>query len=351
MILTNHQVQAQYSMNILSLFDGMSCGRVALERAGVPITNYYASEIDKYALKVSKHNYPDIIQLGDVKELKADSLPKIDLVIGGFPCQSFSLSGKQLGFEDARGTLFYECVRLLEEVKPTYFLFENVGMKKEYEDYISNALGVEPIIINSSLVSAQNRKRLYWTNIPNVAQPEYKGITWVDIREYGVNSENYYYSHTALQWLIRSSRKRDKHLTIHGNDDKMQMLEASHCKKYSNQRFFGILDKPSSVAKYNSMVEEYGIQFETQDAVFLKHDDIKNCLYSVDKDGNRQDFTKEDTFTDYTSFVRYITPIECERLQTLPDGYTACVSNTQRYKMLGNGWTVDVITHILKGLK
>ncbi len=329
----------------------MSCGRVALDRAGIPITNYYASEIDKYAIKVSKHNYPDIIQVGDVRELNGSDLPKIDLLIGGFPCQSYSFAGKQRGFEDSRGTLFYECARLLKELKPKYFLFENVVMKKEYENYISEQFGVEPILINSSLVSAQNRKRLYWTNIPSVTQPEYKNITWGDVREHGVNSENYYYSHNALQWLIRSSRKKHKHLTIHGDNDKMQMLEASHCKKYSNQRFFGILDKPSNVSKYKSMVKDYGIQFETQDSVFLKHDVVKDCLYTVDKEGLRQDFTKENTFSDQTSFVRYITPLECERLQTLPDSFTSCVSNTQRYKMLGNGWTVDVIAHILKGIK
>lgn len=163
-------------MNVLSIFDGMSCGRIALERAGIKVDNYYASEIDKYAIQIAKKNYPDIIHIGDVTKVKANDLPKIDLLIGGSPCQGFSFAGKQLNFEDERSKLFFEFVRLLEECKPKYFLLENVKMKKEYQDIISSYLGVEPIKINSSLVSAQNRERLYWTNIPNIRQPEDKGI-------------------------------------------------------------------------------------------------------------------------------------------------------------------------------
>lgn len=168
-------------MNTLSLFDGMSCGQIALERAGIKVDNYYASEIDKYAIKVTQANYPDTIQLGDIRNIKAVDLPKIDLLMGGSPCQGFSYSGKQLNFEDERSKLFFEFVRLLKECKPKYFLLENVKMKKEFQDIISKYLGVEPIEINGALVSAQNRKRLYWTNISNISILEDKGIIFNNI--------------------------------------------------------------------------------------------------------------------------------------------------------------------------
>lgn len=164
-------------MKVLSLFDGISCGRVALERAGVPVEVYYASEIDKYAMQVSAKNYPDIIQIGDCTQVDfSEYIGKVDLIIGGSPCQGFSFAGKQLNFSDPRSKLFFEFVRALREIKPKYFLLENVKMKKEFQDVISEQLGVQPIEINSALVSAQNRKRLYWTNIPNVAVPQDKGI-------------------------------------------------------------------------------------------------------------------------------------------------------------------------------
>lgn len=280
-------------INVLSLFDGMSCGQIALDKLGIKVNNYFASEIDKYAIKVTQTNYPNTIQIGDVTKVKGSDLPKIDLCIGGSPCQGFSFAGKQLNFDDPRSKLFFEFVRLLEETKPKYFLLENVLMKKEYEQIITDHLGVEPIFINSSLVSAQNRKRLYWTNIPNVKQPIDKQIVWGKIREFGV-SDNFYYSKNGLDWLKRHGERKGKKLAVWGENDKCQMIEASHFKNYSSQRFFGIEDEKG---------------------------------------------------------LRYITPIECERAQTVPDNYTECVSNTQRYKMLGNGWTVDVIAHILKHIK
>jgi len=170
-------------INVLSLFDGMSCGQIALNKIGVEYDKYFASEIDKHAIKETMINYPDTIQVGDVTKIVASDLPKIDLLIGGSPCQGFSFSGKQLNFEDPRSKLFFEFVRLLKECEPTYFLLENVVMKKEYEQVITDYLGVEPIQINSTLVSAQNRVRLYWTNIPNVGQPDDKNITLMDILE------------------------------------------------------------------------------------------------------------------------------------------------------------------------
>lgn len=277
---------------VLSLFDGMSCGQIALNRSGISYGKYYASEIDKHAIKVTQHNYPDTIQIGDVTKVKGSDFPKVDLLIGGSPCQGFSFAGKQLNFDDPRSKLFFEFVRLKNETQPKFWMLENVVMKKQYERIISNYLGVEPILINSSLVSAQNRKRLYWTNIPGIKQPIDKQIGWGKIREFCV-ADNFYYSENALNWLKRHGERKGKQLAIWGENDKCQMIEASHFKNYSSQRFFGIEDEKG---------------------------------------------------------LRYITPIECERAQTVPDNYTACVSNTQRYKMLGNGWTVDVVAHIFRGL-
>ena len=161
-------------MIVLSLFDGISCGQLALQRAGVKVDKYFASEIDKYAIKVTQENWPDIVQLGDVTKWESWDLPKVDLLIGGCPCQGFSFAGKQLNFSDPRSKLFFEYVKVLQWIKPKYFLLENVKMKQEYQDVISSYLGVQPIEIDSSLVSAQNRKRLYWTNIPMLTQREDK---------------------------------------------------------------------------------------------------------------------------------------------------------------------------------
>ena len=348
-------------MNVLSLFDGMSCGQIALERSGIKVENYFASEIDKYTIQVTKHNYPNTKHIGDVTKVKGTDLPKIDLLIGGSPCQGFSFAGKQLNFEDPRSKLFFDFVRLLQETKPKYFLLENVVMKQEYQDIISQHLGIKPILINSSLVSAQNRKRLYWTNIPNTTKPQDKGITWGDVREYGVNTESYYYTDKAMQWLARVSQKKNKPLTVHSNNDKMQMLEASHYKKYSNQRFFGIVDLPENKQAVAGMRGRYLINGKaqigkqslkglTKQYIEFKYDGKTNALTTVAKDNVVVPFTLPNRVPADEFFFRYLTPLECERLQTVPDNYTVCVSNTQRYRMLGNGWTVDVIAHIFKGL-
>lgn len=260
-------------MNVLSLFDGMACGRIALERCGYNVTNYFASEIDKYAMKVAKANYPDIQHLGDVRSVITDDLPEIDLLIGGSPCQGFSFAGRHLNFEDQRSRLFFEYVRILEETQPRYFLLENVRMSKESERVISEFLDCEPITINSNLVSAQNRHRLYWTNIPVDGLPDDKGIKLADIIESG-------------------NVDRDK----------------AHCI----------------------------------DANYWKGGNLKSYF-----EKNRRQLVFGQSVDDY----RKLSPIECERLQTVPDNYTAHVSNTQRYKMLGNGWTVDVVAHILKNIE
>ena len=282
-------------INVLSLFDGISCGHIALDKAGIPINKYYASEIDKYAIKVTNKNYPETINLGDVTTVNGELFTeKIDLLIGGSPCQGFSQAGKMKNFDDPRSKLFWEYVRILQEIKPKYFLLENVVMKQEWQDIISEALGVKPIMIDSSLTSAATRKRLYWTNIPGVGQPEDLGITFGDIRERDVQEGSIYYTDKGLDWIRRHEKRTGKTLRIIGDSDKMQMLEASMYKKYSSQRFFGIED---------------------------------------------------------THGLRYITVTECERCMNVPDGYTDCCSNTQRYKQLGNGWEVNTITHIFRILK
>jgi len=349
-------------MNVLSLFDGMSCGQIALEKSGIKVDNYFASEIDKWAIKVTQKNYPNTIQLGDVESLDLTKLPKIDLLIGGSPCQGFSNSGKGLNFEDPRSKLFFKFHEIREKLDPKYFLLENVVMKGEWQDIITQYMGVDPIEINSSLVSAQNRRRLYWTNIPNVDQPEDRGITWGDVRERGVNSEKYYYGESAMQWLGRHSRKKGKTLKIHLDTEKMQMLEASHSKKYSSQRFFGIVDLPSDSQCVASMRGRYLVGGKRQDSkgsiagkstqyIEFRYDGKTNALTTAIKDNVVVPFTLPNRIPKEEFFFRYITPLECERLQTVPDGYTDSVSNTQRYRMLGNGWTVDVISHIFGHIK
>jgi len=269
------QLSSEGGMNVLSLFDGISCGQVALKKCGIEIANYFASEIDKYANKVNDDNYPDTIQLGDVTKIKAKDLEKIDLIVGGSPCQGFSFAGKQLNFDDPRSKLFFEFVRLVKEAREinpdVVFLLENVRMKQEYQDIISDHLGVKPIEINSSLMSAQNRRRLYWTNIEGIEQPEDKEIVLSDIIESGVVDR-----------------------------DKSYCLDANYWKGGNLKQYF-------EKSRRQLVFEDLG------------------CLDNY----------------------RKLTPVECERLQTLPDNYTAAVSDTQRYKMIGNGWTVDIITHIL----
>ena len=349
-------------MNVLSLFDGMSCGQLALKKAGIKVDNYYSSEIDKYAIQVTQKNFPKTIQLGDIKDWNNWELPKIDLLIGGSPCQNLSFAGKGGGLEGERSGLFYVYNDIKNHYEPDFFLLENVKMKKKWESIITGKLGVEPIEINSSLVSAQNRKRLYWTNIPNIKQPLDEKITWGDVREYGENEKSFFYTPKAMQWLARHSRKKGKLLKVHAKDEKMQMLEASHHKKYSSQRFFGIVDLPSDKQCIAAMRGRYLINGKRQDGkqktkgltqqyIEFRYDEKSNALTTVSKDNIIVPFTLPNRVPKDEFFFRYITPRECERLQNVPDDFTDCVSKTQRYKMLGNGWTVDVIAHILKNMK
>jgi DNA-cytosine methyltransferase len=291
----------------------MACGRIALEKLGIKVDKYFSSEIDKYAMEIAKKNYPDIIHVGDVQDVSYPETfdgHKIDLIIGGSPCQGFSFAGQRLNFDDPRSKLFFEFARLVKECKPKYFLLENVSMKQESQDVITEILGVEPVAINSNLVSAQNRQRLYWTNIPFDEQPDDKGILLKDILEdYHQIGAEHFHSAKAVAYMER------------GNDKWAQA---------GSRRADGYTQTPDKEKAFTLTANIY-----------------KGVPYNYFEDTRA---TLRPKLSRPSSHFRKLTPIECERLQTVPDNYTEGVSNTQRYKMLGNGWTVDVIAHIFKGL-
>lgn len=357
-------------INVLSCFDGISCGQIALERAGIQVDNYYASEIDKYAIQVTKNNYPNTTHLGSVVDVKGSDLPKIDVLIGGSPCQGFSFAGKGLNFQDPRSKLFFEFVRLLKEVKPKYFLLENVRMKKEYQDVISECLGVQPIMINSALVSAQNRVRLYWTNIgqkpygffnemvTDIPPPVDKEIFLKDIFDTNV-PEKFYLSDKAIKYLNRA--EMNQRFIQYETDDKSNCIVANYHK--------GVPYNAICVASRGRNPENPTSRvagLETEQRLEARIDGNTNSLTSVQKDNlviyqRARGYNKGAIFKDKspsvtsnswehnnTLNIRRLTPVECERLQTLPDNYTSAVSDTQRYKAIGNGWTVDVVAHIFK---
>ena len=490
-------------MKVLSLFDGMSCGQIALNKLGVSVDTYYASEIDKYAIQVAQKNFPNTIQVGDITKLDATNFKDVDLILAGSPCQGFSFAGKQLAFDDPRSALFFEFIRLLKEIKPKYFLLENVRMKKEFIDVISEQVskcypeilfGIEPILINSSLLSAQSRQRLYWTNIQGVTQPEDKNIVLRDILEtdgetdlvinngseakkqniekgttllardykgwntYGmtgvrekpqqvgkliekVKVRKHKVDILLLQQALRAykqnSKKTNKQIADETN---MPITKVEHWFRTDSSfaipsddiwfRLKEVLGFTSSV--FDKQIMEFEIKdgvYETKQRVYsdkgksptLTHGnadkliqigtavdinghDILKRVYSPEGkaptlntmgggnrepkvacgrmvgrykvDGVRQDHKgsvagkttqmlelrrdqktnnlstvqKDNVLTKDDVYWRRLTPLECERLQTVPDNYTDGVSNTQRYKMLGNGWTVDVIAHILKNM-
>lgn len=344
-------------MNVLSVCDGMSCGQIALNRSGIKYKKYYSSEIDKRAIKVTQHNYPETIQIGDITKWREWNLPKIDLLLAGTPCQGFSFSGKGLNFEDPRSKLFFDFVEILKHYKPKYWLFENVKMKKEWQNTISTILNMEFIEINSALVSAQNRKRLYWTNIKSgpvdffgrmktqIMLPGDKKIFLKDIIEDGFVD-------------------RDKSYCICANDNK-----GGNLNRYLNKRSKQIVFIRQRPRGYNK-----GGDFYKKSPTLTANEWICNnklCIVCGEADINGFDSMKRVYSTDgkcpTLSSVcggnhepkialndieyRKLTPLECERLQTVPEQYTSSVSNSQRYKMLGNGWTVDVICHILKHME
>ena len=455
-------------MKVLSLFDGMSCGQIALKKLGLTVDEYYASEIDKYAIQVTQTNFPKTIQVGDVSLLDPNDFQDIDLMLAGSPCQGFSFAGKQLAFDDPRSALFFEFIRLLKAIKPKYFLLENVRMKKEFLEVITQEVSkcypnfsdgsdffenrIEPILINSSLLSAQSRQRYYWTNIPGIEQPEDKGIVLKDILEQNPD-EIYQISKT------KKTERNRRHLRQ--PDEKSLCMTATMYKGAGNSGMTLVPQKPKqvgggkrepkAVVEYKAMTEVRTPEankirrehkkktgkdwspremrhlverdddkmntltsaltkqhiIQTKQMLELRKDDESNAITTVSKDSvvvsndteeriivdeeNRQLIIAEATKKGYTviedgdcfdinypnsktrrgrnmkykcnaltptaHYMRFenltwrkLTPLECERLQTVPDNYTAGVSNTQRYKMLGNGWTVDVIAHILANM-
>jgi len=350
-------------INVLSLFDGMSCGQIALERAGIKVDNYFASEIDKYGQIVSKANYPNTIYLGDVRHINAKDLPKIDLIIGGSPCQSFSFAGKRKGmstkdeqqiltlehylklksegFEfEGQSYLFWEYMRLLNECNPKYFLLENVEMGEKWEKVLSKAIGVNGIHINSALLSAQNRKRIYWTNIglepgglfgdlvSTIKQPKDKGIMLKDILEKEVGKK-FFISNQRIETIMKSER----HVPfISEETQKHNCLLAGYAKIPTDGQYI-----VASRGRNPENPKSREVGLNTEQMLEPRMDGKTNCLTTVAKDNYVTD--------DVT--IRRLTPLECERLQTVKDNYTAVASDSQRYRMLGNGWTVDVIAHIL----
>ena len=333
-------------MTVLSLFDGISCGRVALERAGIAVDRYYASEIDKNAIKVTQTNYPDTIQVGDVRNLDTDSLPRIDLLIGGSPCTDFSTSGKQRGMSSAgikielmsidqyldlkeqgfaftgQSYLFWEYVRILKAIKPKYFLLENVVMQDKWKNIITKVLGVEPVLINSALVSAQTRKRLYWTNIPDVSQPEDRHISLRDMLE-------------DIPLDLNPGAIRGRPVSLNKGTIIGRRLDAGGHRK----------DNDKSV----KIVQCLEVRKQNQDK--------SNCLTTAVKDNVLTPLPIGRHVDAYGMLsgkrlpFRYYTRKEYERLQTLPDDYTSCIAKDKAMKAIGNGWTVDVIAHILSNIK
>jgi site-specific DNA-cytosine methylase len=456
-------------MNVLSLFDGCSGGQQALDRIGIKVDNYFASEIDKYAIKVTMANYPNTIQVGSVVDLDGYSLPKIELLIGGSPCQSFSFAGKRKGMStkddqeiltldhylqlksegyefEGQSYLFWEYMRLLNEVKPKYFLLENVMMGEKWEKVLSKAIGVKPIEINSALVSAQNRRRLYWTNIglepmglfgdlgSIIEQPKDKGIFLKDILEKEVE-EKYYLSEKSIMYLENRTienkiKGRGFGAVYPSGDEKSSCIDTRYgALRNSGETYichntmprssrtgkggtgplsrtdrktycldtgstnaiemvgaikFGRTDEAKALRKESMKNGKDHTPFQSKEISGIDYEKMGTLTTAINKDNllmlnynQKKKFDhnpntdkagcltlaqgragSSDEYMDAVSKIakiqgniRRLTPIECERLQTVKDNYTAHVSDSQRYKMLGNGWTVDVISHILSYAK
>ena len=310
-------------ITVLSLFDGISCGQIALARAGITVKQYFTSEIDKHAIQVTQSRYPDTIQLGDILDLDVSILPDIDLLIGGSPCQSFSVAGDGTGF-DGKSKLFWEFVRILKELKPKYFLLENVKMKATWRDIITETVGVEPIEINSALVSGQHRRRYYWTNIPGITQPKDQEISLSDVLEVISDNEDVIYGDRLAP--------NGKTVRVEATDVPYTFYEArTEEGKAERRRLRKLLGRDTTPrgAKYK---------------IYLPLRTSKsNCIVATP--------SQLDWVVDNEGRYRKLTVTELERLQTLPVGYTEGISPTQRRKAIGNGWTVDVIAHIFLGIK
>ena len=376
-------------MNVLSCFDGLSCGQLALDKAGVLVDVYYASEIDKYAMQVAQANFPNTIQVGDISKVDASNFDHdIDLMMGGSPCQGFSFAGKQLNFDDPRSKLFFEFMRLRDELKPKYVLLENVRMSKQSQDVISKYMGFEPQALDSKYKSAQKRYRLYWwgkltTNSMGewayeqmpIEEMRDKKIVMQDILEDGyatdvmTNADGKSHCLTARYngavWWNSIERKqrtmvlkdnptvsRDGLIRVGTADlkghDSIKRVYAQEGKAPTLTTMQGGHREPKvAIGRIvNRRLDENGTRKDDQlDLPFTRQlevraDEKSNCLTTVQKDNV---VVSKDMW-------RKLTPLECERLQTIPDNYTNHVSNSQRYKMIGNGWTVDVVAHILRGI-
>lgn len=376
-------------MNVLSLFDGMSCGQLALERANVSVDNYYACEIDKYAMQIANKNFPNTIQLGDVSYINShgsDELNEgeIDLLMGGSPCQGFSFAGEQLAFDDPRSKLFFEFIRIMNDLKPKYVLLENVRMKKQFEDVITEHMGFPPQLLNSSVVSAQNRWRNYWfgTYINGkyeqimIPPLEDKGLVLKDILQTDhdeppvpINERNARHHKNPNQKALCTTATMYKGAGNNGMTLVDRLMPVGEAEEYAHYNYRATKEvyhmngkaptlltmqggnREPKVATYspkggrivnrrldaNGVRKDYQMDLPLEPQVEIRSDDKTNCLTTVQKDN---------VVVEGMTW-RKLTPVECERLQTLPDNYTEGVSKTQRYKMIGNGWTVDVIAHIL----
>jgi DNA (cytosine-5)-methyltransferase 3A len=397
----------QKGINVLSLFDGMSCGQQALERQGIVVDNYFASEIDKHAIAVTMHNYPNTKQLGSVVYVNGNDLPKIDLLIGGSPCQSFSFAGKRKGMStkceteiltlqhylelkaegyefEGQSYLFWEFMRLLNEVKPKYFLLENVEMGEKWERVLSKAIGVNGLHINSALVSAQNRKRIYWTNIgmqPGglfgdivsiIQQPKDKGILLKDILEIKI-ADKYFLSEKILNgFLLHKEKQNEKgngfNFNPRNENQKATCLIKTIDSPTNNYIVHNTMPRSSTTGKGGTGPlsrtdgKTYCLDTGNTNAVEIQmlndnqkkkfdlnpNTDKASCLtLAQGRAGSSDEYMDSvSKIAKIQGKIRRLTPVECERLQTVKDNYTAVVSDTQRYRMLGNGWTVDVIAHI-----
>ncbi len=343
-------VTGSTGLNVLSLFDGMSCGQIALQKAGIKVARYYASEIKEHGIKVTQHNFPNTIQLGDVRNIKANELPKIDLLIGGSPCQDFSRGNAvRDGLQGEKSSLFYEYLRLLQELKPTYWLLENVVMDAEQEMIISELVGTEPVRINSSLLSAQLRDRLYWTNIGPASYdlfgnrtcaiplPKDKKIKLQDVLEDGFTD-------------------REKSRALLESDSRPLRTPTKMFHRYYSTGFTTVVFKDENIYKEMKRRYEEGLPGDAQQ------------LNPSTESGGQQPYMQNRVYSDkgkapcLTQFadrlmvfqkenIRYLTQTELERLQTVPEGYTSILKRDDAACLLGDGWTVDVIAYIFSFLK
>jgi len=352
-------------MNILSLFDGISCARVALDVAGIPVNKYYACEIEKNAMKVSKKNYPDIISLGSVIDFQKDMIKEpIDLLIGGSPCQDLSIAKKdRKGLEGDRSSLFYEYVRIKNEINPKYFILENVAsMRKEDRDIISGIMGCEPVMFNASLVSAQTRKRYFWTNI-QFDLPEDRGIllkdiiqTDADVDERMVNKEGKSYALTASYSKVSNSEAQVKN-SVEKKQRTMVKVDTTGLYYFQGKE---ITSNPKEnkglfITEENKLAVVEGVkkgftEINDYQSVDLSYANCKTMRRGRVGDKAKNLMTGNNIHVNQNNIIRKLTPIECERLQSLSDNYTEGIAMTNRYKCLGNAFNVEVVAHILKSI-